>query len=178
LPEVGVIGTDEQKPWIVPSIGLVAEFFGVSRDTVRKDWKARGMPWNEGAFDLRAIMRWRREVELAQEDDDESGMVGPSSPNLERLRLAKAKMAETDLLEREGELIHRRSVQTFLARASATWRSITERLQRAFGPEAVEIVNGGLDGLEGDVETICGDSSDDCNSDEASHDSGVKAAPA
>jgi phage terminase Nu1 subunit (DNA packaging protein) len=169
----------EAKPWIVTGVPLVAEFFGVSPETIRKAWKSRGMPWRQGAHDLREIMHWRYEVDLApDDDDDEGGVGGPGSPNLERLRLAKAKIAETDLQERLGELVHKNSIQTFLGRMASTWRSIGERLQRKFGSEAVEIVEGGLSGAENDIETLFGEHGDDSGTDETGDDSRAQAAPA
>lgn len=46
------------KPWVVSSRGLVAEFFGVSTQTV-KDWKSNGMPGTSGKWDLKAIRTWQ-----------------------------------------------------------------------------------------------------------------------
>jgi hypothetical protein len=46
---------------VVATYGAVAAYFGVSRDCVRRDWVAAGMPRTaEGQFDLRRIAEWRQ----------------------------------------------------------------------------------------------------------------------
>ena len=47
-----------ERPWIVSSQKLVAEFFHVSTETV-KDWRKKGMPGTPGRYDLSAIVRWK-----------------------------------------------------------------------------------------------------------------------
>ena len=46
------------RPWVVASRGLVAEFFGVSTQTI-KDWKSNGMPGSPGHWDLKEIRIWQ-----------------------------------------------------------------------------------------------------------------------
>jgi hypothetical protein len=45
--------------WIVARLQDVADFFGVQRDTVRKDWRDDGMPGEEGRYKLDEIARWK-----------------------------------------------------------------------------------------------------------------------
>jgi len=51
---------DAAKPTVVRTAREVAAYFGVSPDTVRKDWRSRGMPGLAGAYDLVAISNWRK----------------------------------------------------------------------------------------------------------------------
>lgn len=47
--------------WNVRGLKDVAAFFAVAFDTVKRDWRAAGMPGKPGSWDLSAIARWRIE---------------------------------------------------------------------------------------------------------------------
>lgn len=48
-----------RKPWIVSTLALVAEFFGVDERTVKTWRNAEGWPCKPGHYDLRAIYKWK-----------------------------------------------------------------------------------------------------------------------
>lgn len=92
-----------------PSIPKVAEFFGVDPDTIRKAWRARGMPTKgPNGYDLAAIAQWRIRYERDQaqpaahdETRVQAAELSLASSALEvRIKNAAAERAER--LEREA----------------------------------------------------------------------------
>ena len=63
---------------IVSSLKKVAEHYGVRLDTVRKDWRKKGMPGSPSAWDLDAIDQWRA---ARQSQMDRSGKLTPRRPS-------------------------------------------------------------------------------------------------
>ena len=86
-----------------------------------------------------AVIAWqieeaeRRCVERAGGDPD---LVGPDSPNLERLRAAKADLAEDQRDLGRSKLYDAAEVRMALSRAAAHLRKADERLERRYGPDA------------------------------------------
>lgn len=122
--------------------------FGVSPATVQK-WAARGMPGIDGCYSLKEMIAWRqedlrRQVQVA---DGDPAMVG-DSPALERFREARAKMVELDLEERNRRLLQVDVVESGMQRAAKVLRDAVETLQREFGPEARDLIEGALDDFE------------------------------
>ena len=60
---------------------------------------------------------------------------------MDRLRNAKAELAEMERKKREGQLIDRDVVYDALGRLASMLRSAGESLEREFGPKAKEIVD-------------------------------------
>jgi hypothetical protein len=87
------------------------------------------------------------ETKAAQKPTEEELLWGsdPQSPSLERLRSAKASMAELDLAERKLELVNVEAVRTALAHGITAMRSTGEILVRKFNNEAGEIFNDGVE---------------------------------
>lgn len=143
----------------------MASFFGVSRDTIRKDWQARGMPWSPGKFDLPAITKWRiadaLRAKTARDDTGDSFMDGDESPGLERYRLAKAELAELELERRKGDLVDRAVMRTGLGRMADVLRGAGERLERVHGAEPAKVLSDALKGVEREIETVFGESESD-----------------
>lgn len=71
-------------------------------------------------------------------------LAGGDSPGLERFRMARAKIAELDLQERELFLIPRDKVHDGLGRLATILRGAGESLQRQFGKEAQDIIDEAL----------------------------------
>lgn len=80
-------------------------------------------------------------------DSDEALLMGAGgdSPALERLRMAKAQLAERDLAERDGELVERARVLEAVGPAVAGMRGAGERLAKDHGNEAAAIYNEAVD---------------------------------
>ena len=93
----------------------VAEFFGVSHTVVRKDWRARGMPGENGRYALNEIAQWQaerlRDSRTAPEEDDlkrrqeEADTLKKEIDAEQRaLNLAKAKSEVIDRAEAMAEI--------------------------------------------------------------------------
>lgn len=118
--------------YVVGSLGAVATFFGVSRDTVRKDWQAREMPGAKGRYDLAAIARWR--IARAEADAFDGEGAGDLKGRLAEADVRKAEAdaatKELNLRERRGELVSRAAVSAELAQVLASVRGRLEQMPR------------------------------------------------
>lgn len=122
-----------EDDWTVTSYAAVARFFGVAADTIRKDWKARGMPaGGRGRYDLAAIARWR-----IQHERDQAGATGggPVDEIAEQLRRARAEAARLDVDRKRrardaelGEVVSARWVSETLRHALGVFRQRLESL--------------------------------------------------
>lgn len=127
------------KPWVVKTQGLVAEFFGVRRDTVAKEWVHAGMPGAPGAYDLREILLWK-----SGRRRDEGRPTAVGDVDFEKLlirdRVAEVEIAEEQLRklrlaneEKEGRLVSRDDVvqdQSIINQVvSARLQSIPDELE-------------------------------------------------
>lgn len=142
-------------PWIVGTFADVARFFGVSETTVRKEWKARGMPGESGAWPLDRIAQWRHDRDIADKrravslgSDEDPLLSGPVSPALERFREARASIAELDFLKRTGDVIDREQIHEVFSRIAMVLRGAGEKLERDFGGDARGIFDAALDEAE------------------------------
>ncbi|QDV56408.1 terminase small subunit [Rosistilla oblonga] len=121
--------TDEQTaPKIVGSLGAVAKHFGVRRDTVRTNWRSKGMPGEQGNYDLVAIAAWRGRLRRTELDTSELDAIegGPTAKQVEDAKArrvvadAQRAWAEADLKKLElriqsENLIPLERVENFLA---------------------------------------------------------------
>lgn len=126
------------------SLGKVAEHFGVSVHTVKKDWRPA---WPEEcgearAWNLDAIARWRSLQQsrspAAIPDDGESG----DWEILRRKRQAEARIKEADAEKREREnrlaeesIVFRGDVEAFLADFFRLTRDLHQKLAEEMRPE-------------------------------------------
>lgn len=81
----------KKNPWIVATYGELAEFFGVSRDTIRTEW-AVWMPGKNGRWDIREIVKARHERLMARR----GGETIEDKEVARRTRLAEMGQAEAD----------------------------------------------------------------------------------
>lgn len=72
------------------------------------------------------------------------------SPAMERYRLARAKIAEADLAERDGETVRVSAVESMVMSVASRVRAAGDRLGRKFGVDAQDVLLRALDDLEGD----------------------------
>lgn len=138
---------DTRIVWTADSQLEVAEFFGVSIDTV-KSWTRKNMPGAPKAYRLDKIAQWLRTEgpgsSRIQASDDP--LLGEGeSPALERYRLAKAQHAELDLEERRGNLIDKSKCRDVLSMWAGVIRKLGESIGRRFGVEAHREINDALD---------------------------------
>lgn len=133
----------------------VAQVFGVSETTVRKEWVARGMPGEKGCYPILPIIQWRHDRDVADKRrpvavglEDDPMLAGPVSPALERFREARASIAELDFLKRTGEVIDREQIHEVFSRIAMVLRGAGEKLERDFGGDARGIFDAALDEAE------------------------------
>lgn len=135
------------------------EFLGVSyayfnkeiRPRVPADGQARegtkknGPLWYSGKAVYEAAASRKGAVAARAADQDVSGgdpmLSGENTPGLERFRMARAKIAELDLQERELSLIPRDKVHDGFGRLATILRSAGESLERGYGREAKGILD-------------------------------------
>lgn len=144
------------EPWIVRTLDQVAAFFDRSREAI-KDWRRKGMPGRAGAWDLRAILRWRDErLPAVSASPDDPLLGGPASPALERYREERAALARLERLERERTLIPRAAVHDGLASCAGILRRAGDALQRNHGEAAWRILDDAITDFERETDARFG----------------------
>jgi hypothetical protein len=131
---------------IVKTLREVAEHFGVSYDTVRKEWRQRGMPGRPGHYDLAEIAAWKRlrlreREDLASDELEEDEGQQTDVKMLRRKRAAEARIKEAearkkefDELVRKGLMIDRESVQHLFSSVILTAKDRFEKLPERLMP--------------------------------------------
>lgn len=170
LTQVSGAKTAERSPdesWF--PLAVVCRMLRVSRQNFHGSWKRHVPPaamrsggkGRETLIDTRAfidsLMQFSAEREREKFGDDALLVGGGdgSSPSLQRLRIARAKLAELDLAERRGELVH---VQTMQQGVGALAGVIRDALVRARtmpgGNEIVDAIEEALDEFSNGVEKL------------------------
>jgi phage terminase Nu1 subunit (DNA packaging protein) len=112
------------------------------------------MPGKNGQYILHDISKWLRSdgpwkrfdrPVIASEDPL---LAEGDSPDLERYRLAKAKLAELDLEVRRGQLIEVGKCRDILSQWSSVIRKMGDRVSKRFGLEANLMVNDAIDACQ------------------------------
>lgn len=144
-----MIAQSSRKRWQAQNQTEVAEFFGVSVDTVHL-WRKKGMPGSSGRYDLHDVLAWLRSdgpwrpkiIEPSQSAGlDDLIVASGDSPNLERYRLAKAQLAELELEGKRRAVVPRDMARAALGRVASLWRRYGERLGKRHGPEELASFN-------------------------------------
>lgn len=124
---------------------------------VRQQAETYGFPFGK-TISLVDFLRWFHRFladngpKLLAEPDDEAGLLaGESTPALERLRAAKADLAELERDERRQTLLRRQVVHELLTRVAGVLRNCGEQLQDRFGPDALEILNEHLTSADAEI---------------------------
>lgn len=114
----------------------------------RHEIKARnGRKSKRYRYDLHEIAVWyvHRREKRRTDPDDPLVYAAANTPGLERLRKAKAEIAELELHERQRRVVQRDDVRELLALVASHYRRAGETLQRRFGRDAAQVV---LDAVE------------------------------
>lgn len=140
----------------------MAEHLGVSLQSIRNwmrepDWPGAG----DGSVSLDdlSVWRYRRDVgeQLAAGDD----FTGSDSPNLERMRKARADIWELELDAKRGNFLPRDDVHQLLGELASVLRGAGERLQKQCGLDARDIMEEGLQEFLRRMEERLGDDRSD-----------------
>lgn len=123
---------------VVATLGQVAEEFGVSIDTVKKEWRRSGMPGKPGHFDLAEIAAWKG---LRSRDPGQPSAAA-ADRELQRRKLdAEIRNREADAERRErenrlalGDLLPRDVAERSMAQAVIAARNATEAIPREMMP--------------------------------------------
>jgi hypothetical protein len=124
------------------------------------------MPGRNKLWPVPSIVAWALEFGPWR---SRSGSADPmladgDSLGLERYRLARAKLAEMDVLEREGQTIPRDQMHQLLVELVRVIRGAGESLQRQCGPVAHAIHEEAIDAAERIVASMFGDDDLDSSS--------------
>ena len=134
--------------WTAETQGEVAEFFGVSIDTV-KNWAKQRMPGKPRNYRLDKITNWLRTEgpgsKALKGPSDDPLLSGGDSVALERYRLAKAKHAELDLEQRKNELLDKEKCRQLFTRWAHVMRRMGDRLTKRYGVDANHMVIEAID---------------------------------
>ena len=110
--------------WIVTTLAVVAEFFGVHEQTV-KGWRAEGMPGTERAYKLTELAQWR--IMKAERRGGSLGDVSERSLiRAERELNCERKRHELDAMQ--GKLIDKEQALADITEAFAAVRMRLEAL--------------------------------------------------
>lgn len=156
--------TGRRTVWIADTQAEIAEFFGVSVDTV-KNWAKQRMPGHAKHYPLNEIAQWLRTEgpgsSKYRDCNEDPMLAGGTSPQLERYRAAQASLAELRLSRERGELLSRDRARDVFGRWASIIRRLGERLGRKFGSEAALAVDDALDECSHSVNELDSDKNTD-----------------
>ena len=139
-------GSIPKKHWL--------EMSGRQTKVVNEQASRYGIPFGGRSIDLPAVVKALHDFlatnarKLAAGDGDDPLMAGASTPALERYRLARAKLAELELEQREGNVLLRDVLHEGFGEIASMLRRASERLDRQCGREAYEILDEALTNAE------------------------------
>lgn len=134
------------------------EMSGRSHQVLYKQAKAHGLPFGQPVISLPDVVKdlhdflARNAAKLRRAETDEELLFGEGGPVIDRLRLAKAQLAELDLAQRRGLLLPRDVTHERLGQMASILRRAGEILQRQFGEDAHRILDEALDECERTIE--------------------------
>jgi len=153
--------------WTVATLREIAFFFDVSEPLVRQSWVDRGMPGERGSYDLRAIAKWRHQVDLqtgrrqnpriSGGDETDPLLSGPVSPALEKFREERAKIACLERKRMEGQLVELSVMDEFFGRVAGLLKSAGDALQHEFGEPAYRVLVDAIDEAEREATKVFGE---------------------
>jgi phage terminase Nu1 subunit (DNA packaging protein) len=128
---------------------LAAWLLGISPRTLRDKVECPRNP--NGSYSARAIVEWVRSG--AESDPDAALLAGSDSPNLERLRAAKADREEIALAKDRNEVISVAQLHAALTHLAAILRRCGDKLGLRHGVEAQQLMNDAIDEFQRWIET-------------------------
>ena len=157
---------NENRSFVVGTLGTVAAFFGVQEQTVRS-WRMRTspMPGEPGAWDLSVIARWRIEQERSKKPQTEDELLIESADQdwKDRWIRGKALLTEEELGKVQGRLVSIEEVSPLLRRLAEMLSDGIRRLETEHGRDAADIMRTPIERLSEELEGMS-------DSDATSHD--------
>lgn len=126
-------------------------------EAVRGDGKGLRFSAPEVVATWLRIRDERRAPTSSPDMDDALLAAGGDSPNLERLRAARASMAELDLDERRKAVVPLEKLEPALAKFAGVLRGAGTTLQRQYGNEVAAVLNEAVDEVVKAWETMLDD---------------------
>lgn len=116
--------TTDGAEWVVSSLSEVAAFFGISDGTVR-NWSMRvpKIPGEAGRWPLKEIVRWRLDWVSGTELTEKKRQ---QDYDLQQIKLESERL---DLLEKQGQLLHKDDVELWAAAAIVEFREVVMQLK-------------------------------------------------
>lgn len=147
---------EERGQYYARSIPVLAGLLGVHRATIMA-WRRRGAPAKTGhGYPVAETIVWARTDGPWRPEEDLDGE-GETTESLERLRTARARLAEMDIAEREADLVRAGDLREILLRAASRIREGGENLGRKFGPDAQRVLDEAVEAAEGLIGEALGD---------------------
>ena len=118
------------------------------------------LPIDGATVDLpKLVHAWHRFLaanhrKLAAPEDDEAFRDGETTEALEEWRRHKARLAELDVEEREGNLLPRDAILDMLSRCAGLLRKAGDLLQRHHGAEAYQVLDTALVDFDREVSAV------------------------
>lgn len=142
------IARDERQRWLhyraVPK-GDYVRLSGRKHSVLNNQADRHGIPLRGRTVDLQAVLHWvhdllgRHGQKLKSLDDADPLLQGTPSPELERYRGVKRKLAELELGRLSGDLIPRAELEPGLDLLTKIIREAGETLRRGYGEDAALI---------------------------------------
>ncbi len=148
---------------------LWLEWSGRPPQVVNRQADTYTAPLRGAAIDLAKLAKWLHDflaehaaaLAMARREEGDALLVGPSSPAMERYRLARAQLAELELQERRGSLLSRAGAHRGMGRISHIIREALRALRRDFGREAAGIIEEALDDANAEINRAFGETEGD-----------------
>jgi phage terminase Nu1 subunit (DNA packaging protein) len=133
------------EKWIAANQAELAKVLGSNLKTVQS-WALQGMPGTPGRYSVVEVIAWLRTSGPWRPHQRLEPDAGDSeSPGLERLRAAKAELAELELAERKQLLLSRDQVRAVHNRWATILKRAGEAIRKLFGAAPAEKLTDALD---------------------------------
>ncbi len=151
-----MIRPNDNKDWKCSKADFARMMGRPSQQLLR--WREQHrMPYPEEKrqpVDLRAVLAWLADFLANLVSQDDAIMAGGDSPALERWRTERAELAELDLDQNRGELLHVGAARQTLGRWAQILRKAGEQLRRQYGNDAGDILQDALDDCDAIVDEL------------------------
>lgn len=133
-------------------------------NVVREQGERYGLPVSDKTVSVPDLIEWLHDflrdncwkLKGAEAIDDPL-LEGDPSDGLEEYRRESAKVKKLQRLQLERTLVPRQEIREVLDRTASTLSRLIEDLERKFGPDAADLAESALSGLEREIQSSFGD---------------------